>query len=149
MEVTHQPNGKFAPGNKLGGGNPHIKKVHLLRKALYDAVTENDVYAIVTKLIDQAKEGDVASAREVLDRTIGKAIGNDNLNITTDTEAANPFRDYLDRNPALARETAVLIRRMASDAGNVGVDGEQSEMAVAGSPGTALEQTARSGDHAE
>lgn len=140
---------RFQKGWKGGPGNPQIGKIAKWRASLAAAVSEKDIYDIVTKLIEQAKEGDVASAREVLDRTIGKATGNDNLNITTDNEAANPFRDYLDRNPELARATGLLIRRMASDAGDTGMDGERREVAVAGPSGPAGEQAARSGDDAE
>lgn len=149
MESGRSSDGKFSAGNKLGPGNPYLKHTHALRKAMYQAVTESDIYAIITKLIEQARDGDVQSAREVLDRTLGKSQANDNINITSDEEAANPFREYLDRNPKLARDAAILIRSLASDPGDAGPHGEQGQMDVAGPSGPAIEQVARSGDDAE
>lgn len=66
--------GKFATGNRGGPGNPHAKQVAKLRKALLDTVTAEDVAEVVRALVAQAKNGDVVAAREVLDRTIGKAL---------------------------------------------------------------------------
>ncbi len=43
-----------------------------LRSALLDAISPEDVRAIVTQLVQQAKQGDVQAAREVLDRALGK-----------------------------------------------------------------------------
>jgi len=39
---------------------------------LYAAVTDDDMTAIVAKLVAMAKEGNLAAIREVLDRTTGK-----------------------------------------------------------------------------
>jgi len=65
--------GRFASGNKHGRGNPLAKQAQKLRVALLEAVSEEDIKAIIAKLIEAAKNGDVVAAREVLDRTIGKA----------------------------------------------------------------------------
>lgn len=67
-------NGRFAAGNHLAKGNPHAKRVNELRTALLEAVTPNDVRKIVTAMVKAAKAGDTVAAREVLDRTIGKAV---------------------------------------------------------------------------
>jgi hypothetical protein len=66
------PNGQFAPGNPGGPGNPFAHRVAALRSALMDAITEDDLRAIVAILIAKAREGDAVAIREVLDRTIGK-----------------------------------------------------------------------------
>ena len=68
-----RPDGRFARGNAGGPGNPHARQSALLRAALMDAVTPADVREIIEALIVRAKEGDIAAAREVLDRTLGKA----------------------------------------------------------------------------
>ena len=65
--------GKFLAGNAFAQGNPHAKRVGELRTAMLEAVTPRDLRAIVKKLIAQAKAGDVIAAREVLDRSLGKA----------------------------------------------------------------------------
>lgn len=67
-------NGRFSPGNSGGPGNPHAKKVGQLRSALIDAVSPADIAAIVGKLVERAKSGDVRAIREVLDRTLGKPV---------------------------------------------------------------------------
>ncbi|MCA9233553.1 MAG: hypothetical protein KDA57_23135, partial [Planctomycetales bacterium] len=63
--------GRFAPGNKFGKGNPLAKRAQKLRSALFAAVSEEDIEAIVAKLVAAAKNGDTIAAREVLDRTVG------------------------------------------------------------------------------
>jgi hypothetical protein len=64
--------GRFVVGNRAGRGNPLAARVAALRKALFDAITEEDIAAAVKALVTQAKNGDVAAIRELLDRCIGK-----------------------------------------------------------------------------
>jgi uncharacterized membrane-anchored protein len=45
-----------------------------LRVALLDAVTPDDVQAIVAKLIAMARAGDIAAARTLFDRTLGRPL---------------------------------------------------------------------------
>lgn len=66
--------GRFATGNPGGPGNPHAKRVGELRSALMAAVRPGDVTAIVGKLVELAKAGDVRAIREVLDRTLGRPV---------------------------------------------------------------------------
>jgi len=65
--------GQFAKGNPGGPGNPYAKRVAALRRALLEQVQEKDVRAIAAKLVRLAKDGDIAAAKEVLDRLMGKA----------------------------------------------------------------------------
>ena len=64
--------GRFAPGNRGGPGNPHAKRTAAIRGLLLDTITDDDLRAIIAKLVEMAKGGDLAAARELLDRTIGK-----------------------------------------------------------------------------
>ena len=64
--------GQFAVGNAGGPGNPHGRRVEQLRAGLLDAVTDDDLRAIVSKLVEMAKGGDLPAMKEVLDRTLGK-----------------------------------------------------------------------------
>ena len=64
--------GRFLLGNRLASGNPHHRRVAELRAALLDAVSAEDLRAIVGKLIERAKAGDIVAAREVLDRIFGR-----------------------------------------------------------------------------
>ena len=65
--------GRFAKGWKGGPGNPHARHVAEIRSVLMSAVSDDDLRAIVSTLVEKAKAGDVMAAREVLDRMLGKA----------------------------------------------------------------------------
>jgi len=71
--------GRFQKGNPGGPGNPHAGQVSKLRAAILAAVNAGDIEAIIAQLVRKAREGDLAAAREILDRTIGKAAQSDLL----------------------------------------------------------------------
>ncbi len=66
--------GRFAPGHPGGPGNPHAKQTGKLRSAMLKAVTEKDMRAVVMKLVELAKSGNVPAAKEVLDRCLGRPV---------------------------------------------------------------------------
>src|ERR1700731_2757092 len=53
--------GRFAPGNKGGPGNPFARRSATLRQAMLDAVTAEDLQALVRQLIQKARDGEVAA----------------------------------------------------------------------------------------
>jgi hypothetical protein len=63
--------GRFSKGNPGGPGNPHVKRVARLRLALFKSVKPADLREVVAALLAQAKAGDVASIRELLQRLLG------------------------------------------------------------------------------
>ena len=65
-------NGQFDAGNKLGKGNPFARHVARLRSAMLRSVSRDDLQTIVKAIVEKAKSGDVAAAKEVLDRCIGR-----------------------------------------------------------------------------
>ena len=65
------PGGRFAAGNSGGPGNPLAKRVARLRSALLRSVSPQDLVEVAQTLLRQAKSGDVASIRELLQRTLG------------------------------------------------------------------------------
>ena len=65
--------GRFTKGNPGGPGNPHARHVAEIRSVLMSAVSNDDLRAIVSTLVEKAKAGDVMAAREVFDRLVGKA----------------------------------------------------------------------------
>lgn len=71
--------GRFTVGNQGGPGNPYTKRISELRSALLAEVKPDDLRAIVRMLVSAAKGGDVAAAREVLLRTLGKPVEADLL----------------------------------------------------------------------
>ena len=66
-------NGRFGKGNPGGPGSPYSKKVHALRRALLEAVTEDEIKQVVAALLREAKLGNVQAARELLSRCLGPA----------------------------------------------------------------------------
>ena len=64
--------GRFTAGNKGGPGNPFARKSAALRQAMLDAVTAEDLQAIMRQLSQKAQQGDVPAARLVLSYTVGK-----------------------------------------------------------------------------
>ena len=72
--IGHDTNGRFASGNTLGRGNPHAGQVARLRSALLSAVSEDDMRAVVGKLVALAKDGDVPAIKLLFDRVLGKVV---------------------------------------------------------------------------
>ena len=66
--------GRFAPGNHFGVGNPLAKRAQELRVAMAAAITEKDVKAVISAMINAAKDGDVSAARLVLERGPGPVV---------------------------------------------------------------------------
>ena len=71
--------GRFTKGNPGGPGNPFAAQVGKLRAAMYGAVTEADMKAIVSKLVEQAKSGDIPAARVLFGRVFGRPLEADIL----------------------------------------------------------------------
>src|SRR5262249_33652169 len=65
--------GRFAKGNRAGVGNPFARQVAGFRAAILQATTHEDIKAITKKLIEMAKEGNLAAAKLLLAYTCGKA----------------------------------------------------------------------------
>lgn len=138
--------GKFAKGWKGGPGNPHVARLSGYRAKWLSLLNDDDIERGYLQLMSAVDAGEPWAIKELFDRTLGKAQGNDNVNITTDADTSNPFIDYLHRKPELAREVSAFYRRMASDTGDDGAPHQQGQVDVAGSPGPVVEQASRSGD---
>lgn len=66
--------GRFTKGNAGGPGNPFARRAAEIRSALYDAVTVEDVAAVVRALVEAAKGGQGWAVRELLDRLLGRPV---------------------------------------------------------------------------
>ncbi len=66
--------GRFASGNSFSPGNPNARRMHELRRAIYDAATEDDVKAVIKALGDSAKGGDTAACKVFLEFVVGKPV---------------------------------------------------------------------------
>ena len=64
--------GRFVKGGKGGPGNPHIKRCHVLRKAIYEAITITDVQEVIRSMLVAAKAGDVNAAKLVLNYVVAQ-----------------------------------------------------------------------------
>lgn len=82
------PRGRFAPGNRLGRGNPLAGRAAKIRAALLRAVSPADARAVAGKLVEMAKAGDLPAIRELLDRTAGKPAQSELLERVEALEAA-------------------------------------------------------------
>ncbi|MFO0846785.1 MAG: hypothetical protein U0797_31210 [Gemmataceae bacterium] len=67
-------NGRFARGNPGGPGNPFARRVAQMRSLALEAVPDEDLTAILKKMVELAKEGDVPAAKLVLQYTLGKPV---------------------------------------------------------------------------
>jgi hypothetical protein len=64
--------GRFAAGNKGGPGNPFARQTAAMRKAVIDAVTEEQLAAIAGVMVKKALDGDVGAAKLVFSYAAGK-----------------------------------------------------------------------------
>ena len=71
--------GRFTPGNPGGPGNPHARQIGLLRSAMIEAVSPEDMRSIALELVDKAKDGNLAAARLLFDRVLGRPLEADIL----------------------------------------------------------------------
>jgi hypothetical protein len=68
----HDSRGRFTRHNKGGPGNPFARQTAALRQAMLDAMTGEDIHAMVRELIQKACDGDVSAIRLALAYGIGK-----------------------------------------------------------------------------
>jgi hypothetical protein len=69
--------GRFVQGNRAGRGNPLARRANQLRVALYRECSADDLAAVIRRLIDKAKGGDVAASKVLLERLLGPPIALD------------------------------------------------------------------------
>ena len=116
--------GKFAAGNSFGRGNPVARHAQRLRQLFVTAVSEDDIKAIVTKLVELAKAGDIQAANLLLTRALGKPstadtslpIDNEPITSVDQVKTLDDAREYLiHQNPEidagfLEQKAQVLLR---------------------------------------
>ena len=91
--MTHQDakgrdqGGRFTKGNNGGPGNPHAAKVAQLRSVLLEAVTPEDIRAVVEALVTEAKAGNVSAMREFFNRVLGQPQAIDAIERLAEVEA--------------------------------------------------------------
>jgi len=108
--------GRFLPGNKLGKGNPHFRRLAANRTAFLEAAGPEQVRQLAADLLRRALAGDLDAARLWLSYAIGKP-----------SEAVDPDQQDLDELRLLrASPTLVGLCRECID-----LDGEGGLIAAA------------------
>jgi hypothetical protein len=64
--------GRFTPGHKGGPGNPFARRSAAIRSAFLNAISQQDLQAIVRTLVEKAKAGDLVAAKLILLWAIGR-----------------------------------------------------------------------------
>ena len=64
--------GRFTTGNAGGPGNPFGRRLADMRKAVMNAISVDDIEALLRKLLEMAMAGDIAAAKLVLQYAVGK-----------------------------------------------------------------------------
>jgi hypothetical protein len=72
LDVGRDVRGRFREANPGGPGNPFARQVAALRKALLDSVSEQDLKDVVAVLKQQARQGDKAAIKLLLQYCVGK-----------------------------------------------------------------------------
>jgi hypothetical protein len=76
--------GRYLKGNPGGPGNPYARRTAALRHAILDVVTPDEIRALAGRLLELAREGDLAAAKLVLSYAVGKpadAVNPDTLDV--------------------------------------------------------------------
>jgi hypothetical protein len=66
-----ESNGRFAKGNRGGSGNPFARQVAAFRACLISSVTQEDMQAIVYKLVDRARIGNLQAIKLLFSYLLG------------------------------------------------------------------------------
>ncbi len=143
--------GRFAPGNKGGPGNPYTRRCAALRQAMLEEVTPGDLKAILRALIDTARLGDLAAARLVLAYAIGKpdkAVDPDTVDLhelqpPAGLPARPPAQQYALASEILGTTVPAVEETAAADLGQATLDSLSDACKTpAARPGEQTERTA-------
>ncbi len=77
---------------------------------MLDAITEDDIGAIIAKLLEMAKGGNMAAIREVLDRSLGKPLSAVAVGLMVAREEA---KSHFEATPEERRAALMEIVRRA------------------------------------
>lgn len=88
--------GRFLKGCKAGPGNPYNAQMQEFRSVLMNAVTHEDMVAVMEMLIVKAKAGKPWAVKEFFDRVVGKASQPFEVDVDVDTALTREMlRDWL------------------------------------------------------
>lgn len=112
--VERGANGQFLAGNRAARGNPHAKRVNQLRSAFFRAVSRDDIAAVVQKVVESARAGDLGAAALLFQYAIGKPQQDDNRNGSTVPLYIIAPSDFLKDRDVLMRESRRVVNEAAA-----------------------------------
>lgn len=71
-KVKRDGKGRFLPGTAAGPGNPRLRRLGSLQRAVTEAITPEDISRVLQTLRDLALSGDVGASKVLLERVLGK-----------------------------------------------------------------------------
>ena len=130
MTYKRLPNGQFEAGTKGGPGNPFGKEIAKLRSKLFKMITKGKTFEeVVSSLINQANNGNVAAIKIIFEYTLGKPTDPDTtLALQALQLLSRPLEDLIDqiltdpeqrrqlRNKLAALEVADQVREEKENA---------------------------------
>ena len=121
--ANHRSDGRFAPNNRAGLGNPNNRKMQQLRKALLDSAEPDDVRRVGKRLLVLAEGGDVSAAKVYLEYLIGKPpqalelSGPDGEPLLSEERLTAVIMSALSGFPEARVQVAVALRKALADDG--------------------------------
>jgi hypothetical protein len=113
-------NGRFAPGNAGGPGNPFARQVAKLRAALVNSVREEDMEQIADYLRIQAKLGNLAAIKLLFQYVLGKpaqTVNPDTLDVEEWKQVYQPIPQIMKEMPETmmslpVEKASIMVRTM-------------------------------------
>lgn len=100
MATDRDNKGRFLNGAYKGGpGNPINKRINEYRKALYSAITQEDIKAVYLAIRDAALNGDMVAAKLLLAYACGSPRNIDEVEV--DGERLTNFKIIFETRPAI------------------------------------------------
>jgi hypothetical protein len=105
--------GQFAKGNSGGPGNPHARACARMLEVFRNAVSEEDMIRIVTKLVEKAAAGDASAAKIIVSYRIGKPLPAHHPDSIDRDEWDHYQKDAMD-----AKEMGIVMNALPTRVGN-------------------------------
>ena len=100
-----------------GPGNPAAHRAARLRALVAECVTDDDLRAVIGKLLEMAKAGDGMAIRELLDRLLGKSIAAMAVDVTTTSpDGSGVLVEAMKARPDVAIALNNVMRQLAKPA---------------------------------
>lgn len=90
VSVGQDSKGRFKKGNKLGKGNPSIRKTAHYKRLFDEAITDDLYKKVLQAVAKKAVKGDIQAAKIIIEQGAGKpqqyveVSGDENMPVTVD-----------------------------------------------------------------